>query len=811
MQYETSPVSIAPKALPGQCYHCQEPIPSGLHIQIDHKDFCCEGCKTVYEILNTHNLCAFYSIDEQAGLSQRNQRDARSYAWLDDADVQDKLIEFSDGHTAQTTFYLPQMHCASCLWLLEHLYKLDSGITHSKVNFLKKIVSIQFDPALTNLRKLAALLASIGYAPEINLGDLDQKSRPGISKRLAYQLGVAGFATGNIMLFSFPEYVGMDRAAEQWFSHIFGYFSLFLATPVLLFSARDFMASAWQGIRTRTMNVDIPLALGMLMLYFRSAWEILANTGGGYLDSFSGLVFLMLIGRWFQQITWYRLSFERDYKSYFPVAATRKEGLKEEVVPVNRLVPGDIILIRNGEIIPADGVLLRGSANVDYSFVTGESEPVAVHNGEKIYAGGCQKGETLEISLTKRVSNSYLTNLWNNEAFKAPARGEVTKLADQAGHVFSWLILSAGLGALIYWMPRDTATAVNAFTAVMIVACPCNIVLSIPFTLGNILRLLGRNRFYLKNIAAVEAFTGIHSVVFDKTGTITNTAGQLFDFIGTSLSADEKSAIRSLTRHSAHPISRQLFAAFADVPWQAVEQFTEIPGQGIRGRVGGKVFQLGSAAFIGSSGEGLFLSVDGVLRGHFEVKNRFRMGLKPLLDFFRIQKRHLWLLTGDNEREATQLQSFFPASDALRFHQSPQDKLDFIKKLQQRSQRVLMIGDGLNDAGALRQSDLGIVVAEDTNNFTPACDGILHAAEFHRLPQFVRLAESGVQIVRWSYAVALTYNFIGLSYALSGALSPLVAAVLMPISSVSVVLFGVLMGNWRARRLGLLSLENKSQ
>lgn len=805
MQYETSAAKEAVKSAAGQCFHCQEQIPTGLHIESDHKHFCCEGCKTVYEILNTHNLCTFYNLDQQAGLSQRNQRDARSYAWLDDAEVADRLLEFNDGHTAQTTLYLPQMHCASCLWLLEHLYKLDNGITHSKVNFLKKTVSIQFDPALTNLRKLAALLASIGYAPEINLGDLDQPKRPGISRRLAYQLGVAGFATGNIMLFSFPEYVGMDRATEQWFSHIFGYFSLFLALPVLLYSARDFISSAWQGVRTRTMNVDIPLALGILMLFFRSAWEILTNTGGGYLDSFSGLVFLMLIGRWFQQITWHHLSFERDYKSYFPVAATRKESEKEEVVPVNRLVPGDIIFIRNGEIIPADGVLLRGTANIDYSFVTGESEPVAIKNGEKIYAGGCQKGETLEISLTKRVSNSYLTSLWNNEAFKAPAKGEITRLADQAGHVFSWLILSMGAGALIYWGPRDINTAINAFTAVMIVACPCNIVLSIPFTLGNILRLLGRNRFYLKNIAAVEAFTGIDSVVFDKTGTITNTSAQSFNFTGVSLTPEERSAVRSLTRHSTHPISRRLSAAFSDVPVLLVTQFEEIPGLGIRGMIGDKVFQIGSAAFAGTVGEGLFLTINGNIRGYFEIKNRFRMGLKPLLEFIKSRKQHQWLLTGDNEREAVQLNAFFPEQNTLRFHQSPQDKLDFIKELQHSGQKVMMIGDGLNDAGALRQSNLGIVIAEDTNNFTPACDGILQASEFHRLPQFIRLAEAGVNIVRWSYVVALTYNFIGLSYGLSGALSPLVAAILMPTSSISVVLFGVLMGNWQARKLQLSS------
>lgn len=802
MRYEPIAVAKAP-VVQETCFHCSEPVPKGLDIHTDGKAFCCEGCKMVYDILNTNNLCDFYKMEAQPGTSQKNQRDARSYAWLDDAEVQAQLLEFDDGHTAQVTFYIPQMHCASCLWLLEHLYRLDQGVTSSRVNFLKKTTTLQFDPALTNLRKLAALLASIGYAPEINLGDLERREAPKVSRRLAYQLGVAGFATGNIMLFSFPEYVGMDRAMEGWFSNVFGYFSLFLALPVLFYSARDFMTSAWQGVRTRHLNVDVPLALGMLMLFFRSAWEILTHTGGGYLDSFSGLVFLMLIGRWFQQITWHHLSFERDYKSYFPVAATLKEGDNERAVPVNRLVPGDIILVRNSEIIPADGVLLRGRAHIDYSFVTGESAPVTVRNGEKICAGGRQNGETLEVTLTKRVSNSYLTGLWNNEAFKPSAKGEVTRLADQAGRVFSWLILAMGVGALIYWLPRNPATAVNAFTAVMIVACPCNIVLSIPFTLGNILRLLGRNRFYLKNIAAVEAFSRISSIVFDKTGTITQTAAQTFEFKGVPLRPDEKAAVRGLARHSAHPMSRRLFAALTDVPWCQVEHFNELPGQGVEGQVEGKHYRLGSAAFTGGRGDGLFLAINGQLRGHFEVRNRFRPGLKNILAFFREKGRHLWLLSGDNERESAQLQPYFPEQGAMFFHQSPQDKLDFVKKLQRRGEQVMVVGDGLNDAGALRQSDLGLSVSEDINNFSPACDGILHADEFHRLPQFVQLAISGVNIVRWSYAVALTYNGIGLYYGLTGQLSPLVAAVLMPMSSISIVLFGVLLGNRKAKQLGI--------
>lgn len=801
------------------CFHCHDVCPDD-RLRIGDKHFCCQGCQMVYEILNTHNLCEYYEFDKNAGQSLKNQKFAKNYAYLDDPEVREKLLEFEHGQTAQVTFYLPQMHCVSCIWLLENLYKLDAGVTHARVNFLKKTTTIQFNPEQTSLRKLATLLASIGYAPDINLGDVDGQKSPAMNRRLAYQLAVAGFAFGNIMLFSFPEYVGMSRETDPWFSNVFGYLSILISLPVLLYSERDYFISAWQGLRNRQLNIDVPLCLAFISLFGRSVYEILTHTGAGYLDSFAGLTFLMLIGKWFQQHVWHQLSFERDYKSYFPVAATVRNGEEETSVPVSRLVPGDIILVRSQEVIPADGILLKGSARVDYSFVTGESDPVLVHNGERIFAGGKQIGESIEIALTRRVAQSHLTKLWNNEAFKTNAKGQVTKLADAAGRYFTYLILAFGGGAVVYWwlIMGDMHTAINAFTAVMIVACPCNVALAIPFTLGNILRILGRNRFYLKNIRVVEAFAETDAVVFDKTGTITNVSQQEMRFQGKPLGYAEKIAVRSLVRHSSHPLSRRIYESMSEVPTETPEQFEEVPGLGIRGMVRGKAVKIGSQNFVGFDNiqnedskeqSGVFVVIDGEQLGHFEVRNRYRDGLAQVLAFFRRPKKQqhssktapIFLLSGDQNREAAALAPFFPEADTMLFNRSPQDKLEFVKKLQRHGQKVMMLGDGLNDAGALRQSELGIVVAENTNNFTPACDAILHADEFARLPKFVQLAREGVKIVNLSYIVALTYNAIGLSFGVTGNLSPLVAAVLMPISSVSVVLFGVGMSNWAARRV----------
>jgi P-type Cu+ transporter len=380
------------------CYHCGDEC-QDERILFAEKNFCCEGCKTVYEILNASDLTDFYNIEKNAGLSLKGRK-TEQYTWLDDPEAAEKVLTFKDEKQSKLTLYLPQIHCASCIWLLENLHRFSPAIFSTKVNFLKREATITFDHGATSLRKVAELLASIGYPPDLNLGTLEGKARKPVSRRLIYQLGVAGFAFGNIMLLSFPEYLGLQES-EIWMRQLFGWLNLALATPVAFYCGRDYLDSAWATLRTRQLSIDVPLALGIVVLYFRSAFEIVSNTGAGYMDSLAGLVFFLLIGKWFQQMTYHRISFDRDYKSYFPVAATRlvrslrpdKSDPELESVSVNKLEPGDRILLRNGELVPADGILKNGIAKLDYSFVTGEAEPVERRAGEKIYAGGRHLGD----------------------------------------------------------------------------------------------------------------------------------------------------------------------------------------------------------------------------------------------------------------------------------------------------------------------------------------------------------------------------------------------------------------------------------
>jgi Cu+-exporting ATPase len=791
-----------------ECYHCGEPCPDDS-ILLDDKHFCCQGCQTVYEILNSNGLCQYYNLDENPGISLRGKTN-ENYAYLDEPDIVERLVDFTDGQHAKITFFIPQMHCSSCIWLLENLYKLNDGVLASKVNFLKKEAYITYQEGTTTLRKVVELLDNIGYAPLINLNNLDNSERPTINRAFFYRLGVAGFAFGNIMLLSFPEYLGIDRALDSNFVQLFGYLNILLALPVVFYSGRGYLHSAWTGLRQATLNIDVPISLGILTLFGRSLFEILTHTGAGYLDSLAGLVFFLLVGRWFQQRTYNHIQFDRDYKSYFPIAATLKTETGEKPVSLEKLKPGDQIIIRHHELIPADSRLMAGQAKIDYSFVTGEAEPVRKEKGDRIFAGGRQLDGAIEVTLTKHVSQSYLTQLWNDEAFTKEASSKAGQLADRVGKFFTVVILLVAFVTVFYWLPKDIGTAINAFTAVLIIACPCAVALTIPFIFGNVLRILGKQECYLKNTQVIEALSNIDAVIVDKTGTITQRAQTKVDFIGEKLDPQERRWISAITAPSNHPISQlihELVETPGGEPGTKVEQWQEITGKGVQGFVEGKEIRIGARSFMQHSSmngksktEGVYLQINGQIRGYFQVEHYFRPGTQEVVDFFR-NFGPVYLLSGDNERERPLLLPLFRSTEYLKFQQSPQDKLAFVRDLQKQGKKVLMLGDGLNDAGALKQSDAGLVVTENTNNFTPACDGILHAKKFEELPRFLRFARRSLRLVYFSYLLALIYNIVGLSFAVQGALSPVIAAILMPLSSITIVVFGVLSSNLLWQRI----------
>lgn len=777
------------------CFHCGEACDSDV-VVLGNKAFCCTGCKTVYELLQENNLCTYYDIDQNPGISFKKTRASR-FEYLDDESVRQALIKFSDGAIAKTIFYLPNIHCASCIWLLENLHKINHSILRSEVNFLKKEIAITFREQEVSLREVVELLAKLGYEPEIKLENIKSTTerKDNGNLKLYAKVGLAGFAFGNVMLFSFPDYLDSTGVLSAGFKMLFAWLSVVLATPVLLFSAADYFTGSWYAFRQRKISLDVPVAIGILALYARSLYDIIAGQGMGYLDSFTGLVFFLLIGKIFQKKTFDALKFDRDYASYFPLSVTKVNNGEETSVPVSKLKAGDEIFVRHSEIIPADSVLLSPQAQIDYSFVTGESEPIAVEGGTLVYAGGRVFGSGAQLAVEKAVSHSYLTQLWNNDTFRKEKHSSLMDVSDAFGKYFTIIVSVIAAATFFYWLP-NTRMAVNTFTAVLIVACPCALTLAAPFTLGAAVAIFGKAKFYLKNVGVVADLAKLNAIVFDKTGTLTHTGQADVQFDGLPLSNDEKIAIAACLKNSTHPLSRQIFTSFGEVSVPKVFRFREMTNRGIEGIASGHHIALGSALWIkertknwlplGNTASAVHVEIDGKYRGCFRIGNIYRDGLNKLFVALR-PERELFLLSGDNDREREVLEQLFKDDRRIAFHQSPEDKLKFIQKLQAEGKFVGMIGDGLNDAGALKQSNVGIALTEDTGAFTPACDAILAAENLSCLPIYINFARYARRVLIAAFLLSLVYNVIGLSFAVTGVLTPLVAAVFMPLSSWSVV------------------------
>lgn len=774
------------------CFHCGQTI-GKERISFDSKEFCCNGCKSVYEILNINNLGNFYELNKNSGI--RPDESSTQFDYLDTPEIFERITDFSEGDTTLITFKIPVIHCSSCIWLLESLRTLNENIKYSQVHFTKKTLQVSFNHNELKLSELAKFLTNLGYKPVISLETADRKEEK-LDKSLLIKLAVAGFAFGNGMFFSYPEYAmeffGYTDFWMEKYKNLFRFIMFLLATPVVFYSASDYFKSAIYGLKNKIVNIDVPIVLGILVLYGRSIYEVMTDYGPGYFDTLCGLLFFMLLGKTFQKRTYNALSYDRDYKSFYPIAVTKIDfNGKQENILLSDLKIGDRIMVRNQEIIPVDAILINGDGNIDNSFITGESAAVSKKPGDKIFAGGKQIGSILELEVIKNVDQSYLTQLWNKEAFRKHENGLDT-LTNTISKYFTFIILGITLIAGIYWARIDFEKMFQVVSAILIVACPCALALSAPFTFGHVMRILGRNQFYVKDTFTIEKLAKVSTLVFDKTGTITHSKKSNISYEGAEIQEFDLKNIKTLLKNSNHPLSKSLYEFIGvEDEYFPVENFADTPGKGYTSEVRGTNYKIGSASFSSQTSKNLetavYISKNEEFLGKFIFKNEYRENLDQL--FNHLDEYRIHILSGDNESEKKKLEELIPHIDAMAFNQDPESKLNYIKTLQDKGEKVAMLGDGLNDAGALKQSNVGIAVADDTNSFTPSSDVIMNGAKIPLLDRYLNLSKDAITIVKITFVISFLYNIIGLTYAVMGQMSPLFAAILMPISSITVVAF----------------------
>jgi Cu+-exporting ATPase len=753
------------------------------------------------------------------GLQPKGKFKSDKWDFLDEPTIARQLVSFSDPKQVHILVSIPNIHCSSCIWLIEHLGRINKGVMRASVDFEKKEASIVYDPSMLKMSDMAALLDYIGYPPSFSHASTDKEKPSSNNRQTMIRIGVAGFCFSNIMMLSFPDYLATEGIDESLLSATFSHISLLLSVPVLFYAAAPFFVQAWKGLRQQFLNIDAPIALAILITFARSVYEILGNTGTGYLDSMSGIVFFMLLGRWFQERTQRSISFDRDYRSYFPMGALVLNNGIKKYKSIEKIVKGDLLLIRNQELIPADAILQQGVANIDYSFVTGEKDPVTIHAGEMIFAGGKQLGTAIEIEVTKPVAASHLTRLWNNDAFHNTKNKEASFIHPWSNY-FSIALFSIAIISGIYWQATNPANTWKAITSILIVACPCSLLLSATFTFGNLMRIFGKRGFFLKNANVIERIAEADVVVFDKTGTLTGSSTGATDrpniqYEGKLISFMEATMIKSVVMQSNHPLSRSLseWNDWSDIPEEAeLTAFEEIPGQGIAAVYEGQQIRLGKAGFvcenrwfsesIADEGSTIHLSINGLYKGKFRIAKDYRKGVFDMMRSLMHAGKQVHIISGDNAHEEQFLQAKLGHAATMLFNQSPEDKLQYIKALQEKGKKLIMVGDGLNDAGALQQSHAGIAVTDNSNYFTPACDAILEGKNMAQLHQLIRITSTGKKIVAASFALSIAYNAAGMYFATQALLSPMIAAILMPASTISIIMLTYLSTRIASQQIG---------
>jgi len=756
-------------------------------VTIKGEDYCCYGCATLSDVV--------------ANMKSTPLDISLKYKQFDLVENFNQLVDYQNDTIYGVGISLPAIHCSSCIELLEDLPSFYEGIRSAKVNFEQRKCTVTASKELP-LSFVAQLLEDLGYPPQISISQKLKEAEKTVNKNNLLKLAVAGFCFGNIMLFSMPHYFGLQVVNDAFFARIFSVLSVMLSLPVVFYAGRDYLNSAYRALAAGKSHLNIPIAIGILSLFGWSLYEIFSGVGIGYLDSLAGLIFFLLIGKWFQHKVYDQVSYTRNVQEFIPLVVRQLVAGETIWSRIDELKKGDQVLIKNEEVIPVNGTLSRGYGVIDYAFITGEALPEQVKEGEQVYAGGCQKAGELVVTLLEEPSIDKLWSTWSSQTSK---KAFTDRWTDHISKYFTLAVIVIAVVSAVVWSFSSIEKALFVFSSVLIVACPCALALSAPFTFGNILRVFSRNNFFVKEAEAIATLSRIDHVVLDKTGTITENTAMSVSYIGEELDVATASAVKTIASQSTHPLSNAVSEFLGKYQSLHINSFEEIPGKGIQGEVAGRMIRLGASHWLRdteSKDTAVYVSVDGEVIGHFKISASYRSGLKEVLN--RLSKRvRLSILSGDNAGEREALKEIFPNFFQLKFNLTPQQKTVEVGKIQY-DQKVLMIGDGLNDSSAIEQGDLGIAITENLNGFYPGSDAVLVSTSFDKLPAFMELAGYSKKVLKWSLVFSLCYNVAGVTFAVLGLLTPIIAAILMPLSSVSVVLLDTLLVRIKSRKLNLI-------
>ncbi|MEZ5732615.1 MAG: heavy metal translocating P-type ATPase [Paracoccaceae bacterium] len=685
---------------------------------------------------------------------------------------------------------LPTAHCAACIADVERVLERQPGVRSARVNLTQRRVSIEADKAVT-AEGMIAVLAGIGYpAHELDPGLLSTTQTDRRGRDLLMRLGVAGFAMMNIMLLSVAVWSGAEAATRD----LFHWISAMIALPVLAFSGQPFFSSAWAALKARRLGMDVPISLALILASSMSLYETYAGGEHAYFDAAVSLCFFLLAGRYldFRSRALARSAAEELAALEVPRATRIAEG-REETVAVADLRPGDLVLVRPGGRMPADGVVAEGASELDRSLLTGETLPVGVAGGDRVSTGEVNLTGPLTLRVTAAGRDSSLHRMADLVAVAETARTRYTSVADRMARAYAPVVHILALAAFGLWMWRtggDLRHALNVAAAVLIITCPCALALAVPAVVTSASGRLFRKGLLVKDGTALERLAEVDTIVFDKTGTLTMGAPEADNL--SDMSQDVLSLAAALAAASAHPLARALSAAIerTGITAARVSDLREVPGFGVEGEWRGAPIRLGRAAWVGAAASDMtatYLRIGTKSATAFTFSDQLRPGAAEVVAGLQAQGKHIMLLSGDAATPVAALADRLGIVD-WRAGVLPAEKAAVVAGMSDAGQRVLMVGDGLNDTAALAGAHVSISPASALDAARVASDIVLLGQDLSPIADALRIAQLARLRIRENFSLSIGYNLLAVPIAFLGLATPLIAALAMSLSSVTVSL-----------------------
>lgn len=786
------------------CAHCGLAVPAALVEEGADLQFCCHGCRTVWAVLHDHGLGEYYAVRRAAGAAATAViATGRSYAELDDAAFQTRACRGVRGGLLETELYLEGVHCAACVWLVERLPRLLGGLAEVRLDLPRSRARLRWDPRVTSLSAAARLLESVGYAPHPVRGLATEDARRREDRAMLARIGLAGAAAVNVMAIAFGLYGGMLNGIEPEFEAFFRWTSLAITLPAMIWGGGVFFRGAWTGLRVGVLHMDLPISLGLLAGFLHGTVNTVRGEGDVYFDSVTALVFLLLAGRYLQRREQRAAGDAAELLAALApsVARVLEDGAVREV-PLDALLPGMIVEVRAGDTVPADGVVLSGHSALDVSLLSGESRPLDVGRGDVVHAGTVSVSGRLELRVDQTGEHTRAGRLMQLVEAHGRRRAPIVQLADRISGGFVAAVLGLAALTLVLWVPRVGAQALDHAAALLIVTCPCALGLATPLAVSSAIGQAARAGLLIKGADVLERLARPGRMWLDKTGTLTEGRVTLVQWRGLE---EAKPLAAAVEAHSAHPVARALVAGLGAPAAEAVE-VVETQGAGIEGWIGGRAIAVGSPAFItrragplppGAAADleaivadaltPVLVSLDGAVVAVAGLGDRLRADAAASLARVRGRGWRLGVLSGDDPRVvASAGRALGLAAPDCRGGVGPEEKLEAVTRALAEGP-VVMVGDGVNDAAALAAATVGVAVHGGAEAALAAADVFVTRPGTAAIAELLDGAARTMGVVRRNLAFSLLYNVAGVALAITGLLNPLVAAILMPLSSLTVI------------------------